>query len=116
MVLGHGPQQVTSGWLDGSLVPSQPFNPAYGRLWWLNGQSSFVVPEGLSFEGPLIPHAPLDLVAALGKDDQKLYLCPSLDLAVVRLGAKAEPKTKLALSSFDDDLWALLISERARLG
>jgi hypothetical protein len=89
-------------------VPSQTFNLAYGQLWWLNGQASYIVPEGLAFDGPLIPNASSDLVAALGKDDQKLYVCRSLDLVVVRLGAKADPTARLALSEFDNDLWALL--------
>jgi CubicO group peptidase (beta-lactamase class C family) len=114
MVLGSGPQQVSRAWLDGSFLPSQPFNPAYGRLWWLNGQSSYLVPEGVEFDGPLVPSAPPDMVAALGKDDQKLYVCPSLDLVVVRLGAKADPDARLALSSFDDDLWQQLIAQRLR--
>jgi CubicO group peptidase (beta-lactamase class C family) len=116
MVLGNGLQPVSRAWLDASFVSSQSFNLAYGRLWWLNGQASYLVPEGQFFDGALVPSAPSDMVAALGKDDQKLYICPSLELVVVRLGAKADPTSKLALSSFDNDLWTRLIAERVRTG
>ncbi|HYN32217.1 MAG TPA: serine hydrolase domain-containing protein, partial [Ilumatobacteraceae bacterium] len=60
-------------WLADSFASSQPFNPAYGLLWWINGGASYVLPgRSLSRLGSLIPSAPADLVAALGKDDQKL--------------------------------------------
>lgn len=114
MVLGRGAQPVSRTWLAGSFEASQQFNAAYGRLWWLNGQSTYMVPEGRSFEGSLIPHAPSDTIAALGKDDQKLYVCPSLDLVVTRLGLRGQPQTRLALSTFDDELWTLLVEERER--
>ena len=45
----------------------------------------------LARAGPLIPTAPADLVAALGKADQKLYIPRALDLVVARLGDKADP-------------------------
>jgi CubicO group peptidase (beta-lactamase class C family) len=108
MVLGHRTLQMSIDWLEQSLKPSQTLNLAYGLLWWLNGQASYLVPEGLQFSGPLIPNAPSDLVAALGKDDQKLYIAPSADLVVVRLGNKAADNSKLALSSFDNDMWRQL--------
>jgi CubicO group peptidase (beta-lactamase class C family) len=90
------------------LRPSQSMNRAYGYLWWLNGQDSFMVPGAqVVFTGNLIPSAPDDLVAALGKNDQKLYVVPSLNLVVVRMGndtgdALAGP------SSFDNALWQQL--------
>jgi CubicO group peptidase (beta-lactamase class C family) len=114
MVLGHQPKQTSQAWLDRALTPSQTYNPAYGLLWWLNGQARYLVPEGLAFNGSLIPSAPADLVAALGKDDQKLYVSRADDLVVVRLGDKADPTSKLALSDFDNQLWARLRAERDR--
>jgi CubicO group peptidase (beta-lactamase class C family) len=114
LVLGHTDLPVSRSWIDLAHTPSQSFNPAYGLLWWLNGQSSYVVPEGKRFEGALIPSAPSDLVAALGKDDQKLYVSRALDLTVVRLGDNADPTSKLALSGFDDDLWKRIVAERNR--
>ena len=51
--------------------------------------------------GSLIPTAPADLVAALGKADQKLYISQELGLVVARLGEKADPESRPALSTFD---------------
>ncbi|TGD83220.1 serine hydrolase [Hymenobacter wooponensis] len=87
-------------------TPSQAFNRSYGYLWWLNGQPSHKLPgpQQTTFQGPIIPTAPADLIAALGKNDQKIYVVPSLGLVVVRQGKDAGNPT-LALSSFDADLW-----------
>jgi hypothetical protein len=64
--------------------------------------------------GSLIPTAPDDLVAALGKADQKLYISREHDLVVGRLGEKADQESRPALSSFDAALWAML--DRLRTG
>jgi CubicO group peptidase (beta-lactamase class C family) len=87
---------------------SQSLNPAYGYLWWLNGKASFRQP-GLtnSFNGPIIPAAPADLYMAAGKNDQRIYIVPSMELVVVRQG-EAAGIPLLALSGFDDELWRLL--------
>ena len=77
-------------------------NPAYGRLWWLNGSAVTLRPRALRTEGLLIPAAPADLVAALGALDRKLYVVPSLKLIVVRLGQAAPDK------DFDQQLWLRL--------
>jgi CubicO group peptidase (beta-lactamase class C family) len=105
---------VTSAWLDESFSPSSTTNESYGYLWWLNGQASYRLPGArVPRPGPLIPSAPADLVAALGKDDQKLYVSRELDLAVARLGAKASPEVRAALSTFDDPLWERLVALRS---
>lgn len=89
-------------------TPSQSLNPSYGYLWWLNGQAGYRLPGvGIQFPGWLIPNAPADLMAALGKDDQKLYVIPSLNMVVVRMGESAGGVTP-ALSSFDNQLWGRL--------
>ena len=92
-------------------TPSQSFNRSYGYLWWLNGQTSYKLPgsQQTTFPGPLIPTAPADLIAALGKNDQKIYVAPSLGLVVVRQGKEAGD-VRLALSSFDTDLWRYLMT------
>lgn len=84
---------------------SQSMNPAYGYLWWLNGKSFYLSPA-LQFQisGSLIPNAPSDLYAALGKNDQKIYVVPSSQLVIVRQGNSAEDAS-LALSKFDNKLW-----------
>ena len=77
-------------------------NPAYGRLWWLNGGAFAIKPPADRLEGPLIPAAPADLVAALGALDRKLYVVPSRKLIVVRMGEAAPDK------HFDQQLWLRL--------
>ena len=85
---------------------SQNHNKAYGYLWWLNGKDSFRGP-GLTqeFQGKLIPNAPDDLIAGLGKNDQKMYVIPSRNLVIIRMGDDAG-EALLGPSSFDNDLWA----------
>jgi len=77
-------------------------NPSYGRLWWLNGGAYTVRPLAKRTDGPLIPAAPADLVAALGALDRKLYVVPSRKLVVVRMGQAAVDK------DFDQQLWLRL--------
>jgi len=92
-------------YLNDMVQPSNSFNQAYGYLWWLNGSSTYMLP-GLQtvVPGPLVPSAPQDLIAALGKNDQKIYLVPSQGLVVVRQGEDAS-NAPLALSAFDEELW-----------
>jgi len=89
---------------------SQPYNQSYGYLWWLNGKTSFMSP-GLQFvfNGSLVPKAPADMFAALGKNDQKIYVVPSQNLVVVRTGESAYG-VALAFSPFDDLLWGKIDS------
>jgi CubicO group peptidase (beta-lactamase class C family) len=77
-------------------------NPAYGRLWWLNGSTFSIQPLAKRVDGPMIPAAPADLVAALGAMDRKLYVVPSRKLIVVRMGQAATDK------DFDQQLWLRL--------
>jgi CubicO group peptidase (beta-lactamase class C family) len=110
----RGQSIVNAEYLRESTKSSQPMNPAYGWLWWLNGTDRYVVPGGIPGTGPMIPPAPPDLIAALGRYDRKIYIVPSLDLVVVRMGEGAGVKRD-ALSSFDRELWQRLmkaISER----
>jgi CubicO group peptidase (beta-lactamase class C family) len=87
---------------------SQTYNLSYGYLWWLNGKGSSMVPGSqVVFPVSLTPNAPADMVSALGKDDKKIYVVPSLDVVVVRLGDNAGTTT-LGPSSFDNELWGKL--------
>ncbi len=91
-------------------TPSQDLNPAYGYLWWLNGQESFQQPRlQFNFPGSIIPTAPDDMFAGLGKNDQKVYVVPSENMVVVRLGEDAG-EGLLALSDFDGLLWEKIMS------
>ncbi len=85
--------------------PSQTLNPSYGYLTWLNGQNSYRLPGiQIAFAGPLFPDAPPDMFAALGKDDQKIYVAPAKGLVVVRMGDAAD-SSRQAASNFDNELW-----------
>lgn len=87
---------------------SQNLNPSYGYLWWLNGKSQHKAPGSeTTFDGELFPDAPDDLIAGLGAFDQKLYLVPSENLVIVRLGDDAG-ENQLGPSSFDNLLWERL--------
>ncbi|WP_299224987.1 serine hydrolase [uncultured Psychroserpens sp.] len=96
---------IPKSFLNESTNTSQDLNEAYGYLWWLNGKSSYRLPQTqLEFSGNLIPNAPDDMYCALGKNDQKIYVVPSQDLVVIRMGNAAD-NVNFALSSFDNDLW-----------
>jgi CubicO group peptidase (beta-lactamase class C family) len=84
---------------------SQPFNNAYGYLWWLNGKSSFKIPGSvITIPGKLCPPAPDDVYMALGKNDQKLYVWPSRNIVVVRMGNEADGGSLVPIT-FDTLLW-----------
>lgn len=87
---------------------SQNFNQSYGYLWWLNGKDSYMLPTSQTvFNTNLTPNAPEEMYAALGKDDQKLYILPNQNIAIVRMG-EASGNSLFALSSFDNELWGIL--------
>lgn len=96
--------------------PSQSLNNSYGYLWWLNGQPSFMLPQvQFTFPGSLVPAAPADMYAALGKNDQKIYVVPSLGWVVVRQGNSATTSAA-GPSSFDNELWKILMWMRGATG
>jgi CubicO group peptidase (beta-lactamase class C family) len=87
---------------------SQNFNPSYGYLTWLNRKASYMLPQTqFTFNGPLIPNAPQDAFAALGKNDQKIYVVPSQNLVIIRMGESAG-NVQMVASSFDNELWGKL--------
>ncbi len=86
-----------------AMFERSPTNPAYGRLWWLNGGAYAVRATEGRRAGPLVAAAPADLVGAFGFLDRRLYVVPSLDLVVVRTGADAPD------DDFDQQLWLRLM-------
>ncbi len=84
---------------------SQDLNKSYGYLWWLNGKESSMLPSvQIVFNTPLVPDAPADLYAGLGKDDQKLHIVPSKNIVVVRMGEDGG-QAAAGPSGFDNLLW-----------
>jgi CubicO group peptidase (beta-lactamase class C family) len=97
-----------SNYFNSMVNTSQNLNLSYGYLWWLNGKTSHMLPQTqIVFNGNLTPNAPADMFAALGKNDQKIYIVPSQKLVVIRMGESAG-NVQLALSSFDSELWGKL--------
>lgn len=64
-------------------------HPAYGRLWWLNGGTHWIVPNRGEGSGSLVPTAPADAVFALGSENRVLMVVRSERLILVRLGQQA---------------------------
>ena len=99
-----------SNYFNAQVNTSQNLNLSYGYLTWLNGRSSFMLPGFQTvFPASIIPNAPADMYAALGKNDQKIYVVPSQKLVIIRMGNEAGPPT-YALSGFDNELWGKLKS------
>ena len=59
------------------------------------------------FPTSLIPNAPADLYAALGKNDQKIYVVPSQNIVVIRMGNAADAGLA-TVTGFDNELWGKL--------
>jgi len=104
----NGNQLMTdANYFQEMITPSQNLNNSYGYLWWLNGQSSYMVPGSqLVLPGMLFPHAPADVYAALGKNGQFLNVCPSEGLVFVRLGNA--PDNSLVPFLLNDQIWEKL--------
>ncbi|HJN48875.1 MAG: FG-GAP-like repeat-containing protein [Pseudomonadales bacterium] len=77
----NGQMLTHAGYMAEMIQPSQSLNPSYGYLWWLNGQ-----PAGASDQQGLVPSAPGDMFAAQGALGRKLYVVPSVELVVARIG------------------------------
>ena len=107
----RGQRLVADDVIGLSFESSQPMNPAYGLLWWVNGKSSWDDWTNTGMRpGSFIPTAPDDLIAARGIGDRKIYVVPSLGLVITRLGgfavrdAAGEPNRQF----FDRQFWRLL--------
>ncbi|MBI1192565.1 MAG: serine hydrolase [Bacteroidetes bacterium] len=88
-------------------TPSQALNPAYGYLWWLNGQSAFMVPGfPFSIPGSLHPNAPDAMISALGKNGQIINVVPDQGLVMVRMGDA--PGAGEVPVTFNDSVWVYL--------
>lgn len=101
----NGNQIINQNYFQSAVTTSQNINLAYGYLWWLNGKTSYHLPQTqLQFNGKLIPSASDEMYCALGKNDQKIYVVPSKKIVIIRMGDAAD-NINLALSDFDDVLW-----------
>lgn len=100
-------QIVNPAFFEESINTSQSLNPSYGYFWWLNGKSSAMLPGGQTvYPGSLIPNAPAEMYAAMGAEDQRIYVVPSKKMVIIRMGNASDPlNPTFALSGFDNALW-----------
>lgn len=100
-------QIINEAFFNESISTSQNINPSYGYLWWLNGKNSYMIPnEQTVYQGYLVPNAPADMYAAMGANDQRIYVIPSKKMVVIRMGEASNPANpNFALSGFDNELW-----------
>jgi CubicO group peptidase (beta-lactamase class C family) len=98
------PVMSDAAYFEAMVTPSQTLNPAYGYLWWLNGQQSYLLPGiQLQLPGPLMPDAPLDAYSAMGKNGQLCNVSPATGLVVVRMGDL--PGGIFVPNVFNNEIW-----------
>lgn len=98
-------QIIPETYLEDAINTSQNLNKSYGYMWWLNGKSTYRLPQSqIEFNGTLIANAPSDMYAALGKNDQKIYVVPRKKIVIIRMGNSANNEN-FGLSDFDNQLW-----------
>lgn len=114
LALNHGKwnnaQIIDANYFNQSISTSQDINPSYGYLWWLNSKSKYMVPGSqIVSPGYLVPNAPADMYAAMGANDQRIYVIPSKQMVIIRMGDASDPENpSFALSGFDTGLWEKL--------
>jgi CubicO group peptidase (beta-lactamase class C family) len=81
------PVLTDTAYFNQMMNTTQPLNPSYGYLTWLNGKSGFMAP-GLQFlfPGSFNPGAPADMYSALGKNGQFIDVVPSQNIVLIRMG------------------------------
>lgn len=89
------------------ITPSQTINPAYGYLWWLNGQSSYMLPGlQLNIPGSIVPNAPPTMVAAIGKNNQIINIVEEEGLVWIRMGEASG--LDLVPTALNNEIWTYL--------
>lgn len=110
LVLNQGvwdgtPVLTDSDYFEAMTNTSQGLNPAYGYLWWLNGKSTYKIPSlQADFPGPILPNAPTNTIAAIGKNGQLVNVVKEEGLVMVRMGGDPGQDV-LVPSSYNDAIW-----------
>ena len=87
-------------------TPSQNLNPAYGYLFWLNGQSSYRLPgRPFEFLGAITPEAPSPTYYSIGKNGQIASVAPGTGLTWVRMGVASAAGGRLVSTAYADAVW-----------
>jgi CubicO group peptidase (beta-lactamase class C family) len=112
MILNRGKWDTTpvltdTAYFRAMVNTSQQLNLSYGYLWWLNGKTSYMLPQTqLVFPGSLNPSAPKDMIAALGKNGQFINVVPSLNLVFIRMGDA--PDNSMVPFTLNEEIWKRL--------
>jgi hypothetical protein len=100
---------TNTDYVDKMKKSSQELNPSYGYLWWLNGKDKFMMPGSqIQFPGAIVPSAPPSMYAALGKNEQRIYIIPDQNIVVIRMGDPAKGGGDNVSIIFDRELWKRL--------
>lgn len=112
----NGNQILTNSvYFNDMITTSQSLNEAYGYLWWLNGSSTFMVPNLQTvFNGPLFPNAPNDMYAAQGLNGQFLNVAPSQNMVWIRMGEN--PDNLPVPFLLNDEIWEYINNLECDLG
>lgn len=88
---------------------SQDLNLSYGYLTWLNGKSSYMLPQTqIVFGGKMLKDAPSDLFAALGKNGQIINVVPSSGIVLIRMGNPPNGGAPFVPNVFNNEIWQYL--------
>lgn len=108
-IWNNTPVLSDTGYYNSMVNSSQNLNLSYGYLTWLNGKSSFMIPQTqVVFNGPLNADAPADMFAALGKNAQLINIVPSQDIVWIRMGEAPPGSSGLVAPPFNNDIWQRL--------
>ncbi len=75
----NGVQLLNESWINYTTTPTNGSNGAYGAQFWLNA-------------GGVYPNAPKDLYSCNGYQGQHIFIIPSKDLVIVRMGLTEAPE------------------------
>lgn len=103
-----GEQQLLQGYfIEQMLSQSAKENPAWSWGWW-NNRSEFHLramrEDSGAIEGPIVPKAPDDLIAARGAFGNYLHIVPSMNLVLVRTCTPDAEKPR----AFERNLWDII--------
>jgi CubicO group peptidase (beta-lactamase class C family) len=101
-------------YFNSMVTRSQVLNPSYGYLWWLNGQSGYMLPGfQFFFNGNLAKEAPEDVISGMGKNGQIVSYSKQHELVMIRMG-QAPDSLGFVPNFFMSDIWKLTMDVACR--
>jgi CubicO group peptidase (beta-lactamase class C family) len=94
----NGNRLIDADYARRAIKPSRT-NPAYGFMFWINVNRKHIAPTVYSRDvrkGKQIASAPAEMYFMAGLQDQRVYVIPSMELLIVRVGGvgSREPDTR----------------------